>query len=407
VVAQLPRMFERAQVDRHRRAQGHAFEVLAALQHVAAQGAGGRGHQHIVDRAIAGTPDRLHLLQVQRVGPCHPLADPEPATQQRGRVVRQGQRVHQLAREFAAFLRDQPGQGRIAVHRHPLLEHLAAQLHVLVDRPHPARHRNRLVLQPGLVEAAGARRIAGGIGQRQQHLHQRDAVRIAMVDARDHRRTALVTLHQVELPQWLGRVQRAGGELAGEALQRLLLRGGAMLARQPRQAHVPVEVEGLVLHPLRAGGAFHRLLPEPRICQEALFDHPLEPCQRHRFAEHQHAGDHHRVGRPLHPQPRGVHPRHRLAPGAPRGLFCSAPGARFRRGHANLPGGDASESRPCAGGQRAGAAQCAQPPRYSRGMRWLRPVRISYGMVPASRARSSARIASPCWEPTRTTSSSL
>ena len=48
---------------------------FAAVEHVAAQGAGGRGHQHVVDGAVEGAADRLDLVQRQRLGPGHALAD--------------------------------------------------------------------------------------------------------------------------------------------------------------------------------------------------------------------------------------------------------------------------------------------------------------------------------------------
>ena len=54
----------------------------------------------------------------------------------------------------------------------------------------------------------------------------------------------------------------------------------------------------------------------------------------------------------------------------------------------------------------AGAAADALPS-YSRGIRALSPVRISYGMVPAACATASHEIASPPCRPISTTSSSL
>ena len=127
--------------------------------------------------------------------------------------------MQQFARDLAAFLRQHRGQGRVAVHLHALLDHLAAELHVALRRADAARDVGAVLLQPGLrrsLPLAGSRR---GVGERQQHLHQRDAVGIAVVDARDQRRTAVVALDQVELPQRPAGIQRRGGELADEALQ--------------------------------------------------------------------------------------------------------------------------------------------------------------------------------------------
>ena len=135
----LLRVLERTQVDRHGRAQRHAVDVVAALDHVAAQRAGGGGHQHVVDGAVAGAADRLDLLQVERLGPGHALAHAQRAAQQRRRIVRQRQRMQQFARDLAAFLRQHRGQGRVAVHLHALLDDLAAELHVAVDGADAAR----------------------------------------------------------------------------------------------------------------------------------------------------------------------------------------------------------------------------------------------------------------------------
>src|SRR3546814_428563 len=99
--------------------------------------------------------------------------------------------------------------------------------------------------------------FAPGVGQRQQDLYQRDAVGVAVVQARDERRAALVALDQVELPERPVLVERTRGELAGEAFQRALLRAVARrpapvaLSGQRGELHVPVEVEMRVLLPGR------------------------------------------------------------------------------------------------------------------------------------------------------------
>ena len=56
--------------------------------------------------------DRLPFLQVQRLGPGHALADAQPPAQQRRRSS--GRTTHAPVRgDFAAFLRQQRGHGRI------------------------------------------------------------------------------------------------------------------------------------------------------------------------------------------------------------------------------------------------------------------------------------------------------
>src|SRR3546814_1793319 len=120
------------------------------------------------------------------------------------------------------------------------------------------------------------------VRSRQQDLYQRDAGGVAVVQARDERRAALVALDQVELPERPVLVERTRGELAGEAFQRALLRAVARrpapvaLSGQRGELHVPVEVEMRVLLPGRTRRGVDRLLPEARVGQEALFDDALE-----------------------------------------------------------------------------------------------------------------------------------
>src|SRR3546814_14331677 len=117
-------------------------------------------------------------------------------------------------------------------------------------------------------------------------MYQRDAVVVAVVQARDERRAARVALDQVELPERPVLVERTRGELAGEAFQRALLRAVARrpapvaLSGQRGELHVPVEVEMRVLLPGRTPRGVARLLPEARVGQEALFADALQPLQR-------------------------------------------------------------------------------------------------------------------------------
>src|SRR5690606_38687107 len=118
-------------------------------------------------------------------------------------------------------------------------------------------------------------------------MNQSNAIGIAVMQARDQRRAALVTLDKVELPERAVLVERAGRELADESLERALLRAlprraaPVAAARQRGELHVPVDVEVGVVLPDRAGGTIDGLLPEARIGQEAFRDHALEPVERH------------------------------------------------------------------------------------------------------------------------------
>ena len=65
--------FERAQVDRHQRADHHAVGRIALLREVSAQRAGDARQQHVVDRRAERLADRLDLVERQRLGPCDAL----------------------------------------------------------------------------------------------------------------------------------------------------------------------------------------------------------------------------------------------------------------------------------------------------------------------------------------------
>ena len=63
LVAERQRLFRRAQVDRHRGPQHETIGVEALLAQVAAERAGHRGHEHVVDRAVERLADGLHVLR--------------------------------------------------------------------------------------------------------------------------------------------------------------------------------------------------------------------------------------------------------------------------------------------------------------------------------------------------------
>src|SRR3546814_11000461 len=84
VITEFPGVLERPPVHGHRGAHGHPVHVVAAHDHVLAQGASRRGQPYVVDRAVAGSADGLHLCQVDRLGPRPALADaPAPTPPRR------------------------------------------------------------------------------------------------------------------------------------------------------------------------------------------------------------------------------------------------------------------------------------------------------------------------------------
>src|SRR3546814_3520308 len=86
VITEFPGVLERPQVHGYRGAHGHPVYVVAALDHVLAQGASRRGHQYVVDRTVAGAADGFPFFQVDRPGPRQALAYP-PAPRQPTRGV--------------------------------------------------------------------------------------------------------------------------------------------------------------------------------------------------------------------------------------------------------------------------------------------------------------------------------
>ena len=148
------------------------------------------------------------------------------------------------------------------------------------------------------------RRTTGShVGHRQQYLHERDSVGIAVMDAHDHRAAAAVILDHVELPARPRRIERRRRKAADERLQ-------LALAGRPRKRHVnhvviEIEVGGGL--PERAGRRFNGTLKETTEPDEPLGNHGAQRIDGHRLREREHGADHHQVARTIHPQPRGVH----------------------------------------------------------------------------------------------------
>jgi chromosome segregation ATPase len=80
VIAELLRVLQRSQVDRHGGADGQAIDLVTLIEQIAAQRTAGTGQQHVIDRAAERTTKGFHFLKRQRIGPGHALdhaqADP-------------------------------------------------------------------------------------------------------------------------------------------------------------------------------------------------------------------------------------------------------------------------------------------------------------------------------------------
>lgn len=150
----------------------------------------------------------------------------------------------------------------------------------------------------------------GRVGQREQHTRERDAVGDAVVQAREHRRAACVTLDQMDLPQRHVARQRQR-DLLGDVLLQLRV---AARRRQARVDEVIRHVEVTVRPPRPAQQpALHHALPEAgEAVDEPFLQQAFDRTRRRKGIEREHAVDDHQVLGPVHPQPGGVGGRHRL-----------------------------------------------------------------------------------------------
>ncbi len=190
VIAEFLGVFERTQVDRHRRANGQAIDIVAEIAQVAADRTGRAGEQHVVDRTTERLAERFHFIERQRLGPGDALDQAELAAQLRDRVVREGQGDAEFARDLAAFVRDRGGDGGIGQHLGELGPgFFTGRQHLLQAALHrfeqAFEHQAAIALQPGAGEFRTGFGLRCSIGQRKQHLHQGEAIGVAMVDARD------------------------------------------------------------------------------------------------------------------------------------------------------------------------------------------------------------------------------
>ena len=164
--------------------------------------------------------------------------------------------MHQFARDLAALLRQhrRPASGR-CTHLHALAR-TSCRRAACSGRPRrPGARPPRLrCFSQAFGRSLALPGAARGVGQRQQHLHQRDAVGVAVVDARDQRRATVVALDQVELPQRPVLVERAWMRAGRRIASSARFCAAAVAAPgSAAEAHVPVEVEIGVVLPRRAG----------------------------------------------------------------------------------------------------------------------------------------------------------
>jgi hypothetical protein len=75
------------------------------------------------------------------------------------------------------------------------------------------------------------------------------------------------------------------------------------------------DVEVAIIPPVRAGRRLRGHLPKTPEDEKAFVDDTAQTRERQAAVEHQHAADHHQVGGPIHPQPRGIDRRKLFAPG--------------------------------------------------------------------------------------------
>ncbi len=197
--------------------------------------------------------ERLHFVERQRLGPGDALDRAERTLECGDRIVGQRDRYRELARDLAAFARElgrDRGIGEDAGDLSPCFlaggeEFLQAGLGRLEQA---FEHAAAIALEPCLGKLGARLRLLRRVGQRKQHLHEREPVRVAVMDARDQHAAAAVVLDDMKLPERVRMIERRRGQLADEGLELGLVRR----ARQRRDAHVPVDVEILVGFPPRA-----------------------------------------------------------------------------------------------------------------------------------------------------------
>jgi len=122
---------------------------------------------------------------------------------------------------------------------------------------------------------------------------------------------ALVSSHEVDLPEGHAQVERRAHQVADQLLQLRL----AARCRERDAVEMGVEIEVIVIDPARGPDAEASLdhpLPEAVEGKQALVEQGADPAVIEWSLENEHPGHHHQVGRVLHPQPGRVDARQRL-----------------------------------------------------------------------------------------------
>jgi hypothetical protein len=160
------------------------------------------------------------------------------------------------------------------------------------------------------------------IGQREEHLHQRNTVGNGVVQPAQRSAAAIVIFDNVKMPQRLAEIERRTHQIADERLKFTLAAG----RRQCNSMNVRIEIEIWIDLPFRQNtGRSPRFHPHPKTIkdQQPLLDDPMQPCDVDRLIEHQDAGDHHEVGGVFHPQPRGIGAGECLSSSCCHSALCS------------------------------------------------------------------------------------
>ena len=179
----------------------------------------------------------------------------------------------------------------------------AARAASSVARPRPRPRR----------EGHRRRPVGTGVGHRQHHAHERDAVGVAVVDAarsarcrrRSCRRGGTATAGAPDRAAWLARRDTSVLQLA-----RGRRGAGSAVCTTCRSMSKCRSVSQNAM-PATSTGALAEALEH----QEALLDHAAQARRATPLAEQQHAADHHEVVRAVHAQPRGVDRGHLFASG--------------------------------------------------------------------------------------------
>ena len=255
------------------------FDRIPLLNQICAQGAGDRGEQHVVQRAVERLADGLDFSQRHRFGPGHAFRATGLALEARRGIDRHHEQGGQFVGDADAVLAVIDDLPRIQEQ----IEILEPGARAEIDRrDHGLGHGFDnlapgvvLVVEPGRLRHCRFGRIGRVAGERVYDADQRDAVGDGMVDAHDQRGTASVLLDEVIAPQRPTMVERRGNEFGREFLQFLLV----ALAGQGRAVQMVIDIEVFVVFPPGPGDFLHCALAKAPVGQQAAFDGALQTVE--------------------------------------------------------------------------------------------------------------------------------